>query len=62
MVDFYDHGVQPGPALDDRLRQGAQPRRLNMSASDRAALVAFLVTVNDPILTADARFSDPFRR
>jgi hypothetical protein len=29
---------------------------------DKAALVAFLATLNDPALTSDARFSDPFRR
>lgn len=62
VIDFYDHGIQQGPALDDRLRQGRRPQRLNLSATDRAALVAFLMTLNDPALTTDARFSDPFRR
>ena len=62
VVDFYDHGVQPGPALDPRLRHGSGPQRLNLSAGDRAALVAFLMTLTDTALTTDARFSDPFRR
>jgi cytochrome c peroxidase len=62
VVDFYDHGIQEGPALDNRLRQGGKPQRLNLSAADRAALVAFLMTLNDDALTKDARFSDPFRR
>jgi cytochrome c peroxidase len=62
VVDFYDHGVQAGPALDDRLRQGRRPRRLNLGAADRAALVAFLMTLSDRALTTDARFSNPFRR
>ncbi|MEO6386070.1 MAG: cytochrome c peroxidase [Sphingomonas sp.] len=62
VVDFYDHGVQAGPALDDRLRRGGAPQRLNLSAEDRAALVAFLLTLNDPALTTGTRFSDPFRR
>ena len=62
VVEFYDHGVQEGPALDPRLRQGAGPQRLNLTATDRAALVAFLMTLNDAALTTDARFSDPFRR
>ena len=62
VVAHYDRGVQDGPALDDRLRtpQG-QPRRLNLSADDQAALVAFLRTLADPALTTDARFSSPFR-
>ena len=62
VVDFYDHGIQDGPALDDRLRQGGRPQRLNLNAEDRAALVAFLMTLSDRALTMDARFSDPFRR
>jgi cytochrome c peroxidase len=62
VVDFYDQGVWQGPALDDRLRQHGAPRRLDLSAMDKAALVAFLATLNDPALTSDARFSDPFRR
>jgi cytochrome c peroxidase len=62
VIAFYDRGVQEGPALDPRLRQGPAPRRLNLSAEDRAALVAFLMTLNDPALTRDERFSDPFRR
>lgn len=62
VVDFYDHGVQEGPALDNRLRQGRGPQRLNLGAADRAALVAFQMTLTDRALTTDARFSDPFRR
>lgn len=62
VVDFYDHGIQAGPALDDRLRQGRGPRRLNLSAADRAALVAFLMTLTDRKLTTDDRFGNPFRR
>jgi len=61
VVDFYDHGVQEGPALDPRLRQGSGPRRLNLSAADRAALVAFLMTLTDRTLTSDPRFANPFR-
>jgi cytochrome c peroxidase len=62
VVDFYDRGVQEGPALDPRLRQDRRPQRLNLSAADRAALVAFLMTLTDTALVTDPRFSDPFRR
>ncbi|MFA6113376.1 MAG: cytochrome c peroxidase [Sphingomonas sp.] len=62
VIDFYDHGIQEGPALDPRLRRGGRPQRLNLSAADRTALVAFLMTLSDRALTTDARFSDPFRR
>lgn len=62
VVDFYDHGIQEGPALDHRLKPGGRPQRLNLSIADRAALAAFLMTLTDRALTTDARFSDPFRR
>lgn len=62
VVDFYASGVRDGPALDPRLRQGREPRRLALSAADRAALVAFLMTLDDPVLSTDPRFGDPFRR
>lgn len=62
VVDFYASGVRDGPALDPRLREGDEPRRLNLSAADRAALVAFLKTLDDPVLATDPRFGDPFRR
>ena len=62
VVDFYATGVRDGPALDPRLREASAPRRLDLDAADRAALVAFLKTLDDPVLTTDPRFGDPFRR
>jgi cytochrome c peroxidase len=62
VIDFYDHGIQAGPALDPRLKHGPKPQRLYLSPADRAALVAFLMTLNDTALTTDPRFSNPFRR
>lgn len=62
VVDFYTSAVRDGPALDPRLRKGREPRRLALGEADRAALVAFLKTLDDPVLTTDPRFSDPFRR
>ena len=63
VVEFYDSAVQPGPALDPRLANpNGTPRRLNLSAADKAAVVAFLRTLRDTSLAADPRFRDPFRR
>jgi cytochrome c peroxidase len=62
LVEHYNSGVQAGPALDNRLRgPGGAPQRLNLSAADKAALVAFMRTLTDTALTTDARFSSPFR-
>jgi len=62
VVDHYADGVQVGPALDNRLRQGNQPVRLNLSDDDREALVDFMETLTDETLMSDAKFSDPFIR
>jgi len=63
VVEHYNSGVQLGPALDNRLIAGnGQPRRLNLSVADKAALVAFLLTLDDTALAADPRFADPFKR
>ena len=40
----------------------ARTQALALDAADRAALVAFLKTLDDPVLSTDPRFGDPFRR
>lgn len=71
VIEFYDSGIQAGPALDTRLMApplvpggppSGNPRRFNFTAAQRAALVAFLQTLTDEALATDPRFSDPFRR
>jgi cytochrome c peroxidase len=62
VIEHYNSGVQPGPALDNRLRtpQG-QPLRLNLSEQEKQALAAFLQTLDDEVILADERFADPFK-
>jgi len=63
VVAFYDSGVQNNPGLDNRLRgPGGQPLRLNLSAAERASLVAFLGTLTDNTFLTDVRLSKPFAR
>jgi cytochrome c peroxidase len=62
VVAHYNDGIQPGPALDNRLRnpQG-QPVRLNLTPQEQEALVAFLNTLDDLAIISDQRFADPFK-
>jgi cytochrome c peroxidase len=63
VVEHYASGVKDGPALDKNMRgPDGKPRVRNITPEDKAALVAFLKTLSDPVLAADPRFSDPFRR
>lgn len=63
VIEHYNSGVLDGPALDPLLRDPATngPLRLNLSNRQKNALLAFLLTLDDPSLTTDPRFSDPFR-
>jgi cytochrome c peroxidase len=62
VVEHYSSGVQDGPALDGRLKgPDGTALKPNLPAQDKAALVAFMKTLSDPVLAADARFGSPFR-
>ncbi|MBX9929767.1 MAG: cytochrome-c peroxidase [Gemmatimonadaceae bacterium] len=61
VVEFYATGVQNNPNLDQRLRTpNGQVQRLNLSPTDKSAIVAFLRTLTDSTFLRDVRFSDPF--
>jgi cytochrome c peroxidase len=67
VVDFYNSGVTNNPNLSPPLRvptpPGAPPGpplRLNLTADQKAALVAFLKTLTDTGVTTDPKYSDPF--
>ncbi len=66
VVEFYNSGVVFNANLSAPLRtprvNGVPPSalRLNLTADQKAALVAFLKTLSDPTLNSDAKFSDPF--
>jgi cytochrome c peroxidase len=63
VVEHYNSGIQAGPALDNRLRgPGGAPQRLNLSAADKAALVAFMTTLTDTVLVNDPKFANPFKK
>jgi cytochrome c peroxidase len=61
VVEHYSSGVKPNPNLSAELRGAdGKPARLNLSADDKAALVAFLKTLTDDRLLDDPRYGDPF--
>jgi cytochrome c peroxidase len=61
VVDFYDHGVQPSPNLDPRMRgPNGTARRLNLSAEEKDALVAYLESLTDRAFLTAPKFSNPF--
>ncbi|MBI1307849.1 MAG: cytochrome-c peroxidase [Bacteroidetes bacterium] len=61
VVAHYNNAVQPGPALDNRLRNQGNILRLNLDQDQINALVAFLSTLTDQSIINDSKFSDPFK-
>jgi len=64
VVEHYNSGIQMHPNLHPLLKdpnQPAQPKRLNLSSQEKAALVAFLRTLTDESFIQQKRFSNPFK-
>ncbi len=61
VLDFYSTGVQNHPNLDPVLRApNGQPLQINMTAGQRAAIIAFFHTLTDSAMVDNPKFSDPF--
>ena len=62
VVEHYSSGVRNHPNLSPQLRlPNGQPRLTNLSPGDKVALVAFLKTLTDVNVTADVKYSNPFK-
>ena len=61
VVEHYNSGIQAHPTLAPALTDAnGDPVRLNFTASQKAALVAFLNTLTDHSISNDEKWSDPF--
>lgn len=60
VIDHYNSIPAVNRGLDRRLSSGGNPQRLNMTAAERAALVAFLKTLGGTAVYTDERWSNPF--
>ncbi|WP_299464208.1 cytochrome c peroxidase [uncultured Microscilla sp.] len=63
VIEHYNSGVKAHPALDNRLKAPGtnQPKRLNLTAAEKTAVVAFLNTLTDNTFINDEKFADPFK-
>ena len=60
VIEHYDTGVKNSPTVDGLLFNNLNPGGLQLSAQDKADLVAFLKTLTDVSFLEDERFSSPF--
>lgn len=70
VIEHYNNGIQPNVNLDPVLISGGDstsvavpvvPVKLNLSAADKADLIAFLKTLTDHSVTTNPMYSDPFK-
>lgn len=61
VIEHYNAGIQAHPGLDAKLKdERGLPRRMNLNALEKKAIIAFLHTLTDQSLTREEKFSDPF--
>lgn len=62
VVEHYNSGIQNHPTLSPALQDNnGNPVRLNLTETEKAALVAFLKTLTDPGVATEEKWSNPFR-
>ncbi|RMG85562.1 MAG: cytochrome-c peroxidase, partial [Bacteroidetes bacterium] len=62
VIEHYSEQVQPHPNLHPNLRNpDGTPKRLHLSASEKADLVAFLKTLTDLNSLTAEKYADPFK-
>ncbi len=63
VVGHYNDGVKASPTLSARLKDPntGKPLKLNLSDSDKKAIVAFMKTLTDNEFITNPKYSDPFK-
>lgn len=61
VLNHYDQGIVEHNFLDDNLREGDAPKKMNFSELEFQALEAFLNTLTDKDLVTNEKYSNPFR-
>lgn len=62
VLEHYSNGIQYSTTLDKRLQdENGQPLRLNITESDKKAIIAFLGSMTDYQMITDPLLSNPFK-
>ena len=62
VIEHYNSGIQAHPQLDHNLKNSnGEPKRMNLTALEKSALIAFLKALTDNTYTTDPKFSNPFK-
>lgn len=62
VVEHYNSGIKAHPNLDNVLKQpNGQPLKLNLTAAEKASLVAFMRTLTDATIATNTKWTNPFK-
>lgn len=62
VIDHYSAGILQSPNLDSRLMDsGGHAMKMNITADEKQAIIAFLGTLTDYHTITDPKFSNPFK-
>jgi cytochrome c peroxidase len=62
VVEHYNSGIKAHPTLSPALKDvSGNPVQLNLTSSEKAALVAFLKTLTDNSVSNEMKWSNPFK-
>ncbi|MES2704553.1 MAG: cytochrome c peroxidase [Bacteroidota bacterium] len=62
VVEHYSHGINNSPNLDTLLKDAnGMPRQMDISESEKVAIIAFLGSLTDFETLTDAKFANPFK-
>lgn len=62
VVEHYNSGIKAHPTLSPALKDASgNPVQLNLTSSEKAALVAFLKTLTDNTVSTEMKWSNPFK-
>lgn len=63
VIDHYSHDIKDNKNLSPLFRAfNGQPKKLNVTAVEKKALIAFLNTLTDPDFLTNPMYSDPFKK
>jgi cytochrome c peroxidase len=63
VLNHYTHNIKPHPSLDEKFKgTNSSVKMIDMSATEKQAVIAFLHTLTDNVMIHDPKYSDPFKK
>jgi cytochrome c peroxidase len=60
VLEHYSKNIKPHRNLSEKLKDGEQAKKMNLSAHEKTAIIAFLKSLKDETFLTSPMYSDPF--